>query len=256
MQKFSAVYLREIRFYFRSVTAYVTISIFLALSGYFFYSIFRYYTFLSYQFIKSNTYSGSLNLMDGVIRPLMGNISIILLLVLPLLTMRLLAEEKKQGTFELLLTYPVSDFAVVMGKFISALTIYAMMLLGTLLYPLLLAVYSDPEILSIASCYIGLFLMGSSFLSMGIFFSSITDNQLVAGVATFGVALFFLIVGWAAPFADTSISKFLAQLSILLHFDSFSKGIIDSNDITYYLLLTFFFIFLTLRSLESTRWRS
>ncbi|MBN1165253.1 MAG: ABC transporter permease [Candidatus Krumholzibacteriota bacterium] len=256
MRKFAAIYRRELMYYFQSVTAYVTISIFLILSGYFFFSIFRYYNLISLQSIQNNTFSGNLNLIDGVIRPLMGNISIILLLLLPLLTMRLLAEEKKLGTFELLLTYPVPDITAVTGKFLSALTVYLIMLSGTFLYPVILMIYSEPEIPPILSCYLGLFLMGCSFISMGLFFSSLTSNQLVAGVATFGLSLFFLVIGWAAPFVGNTTSTILAQFSLLIHFDSFSKGVIDTQDITYYLLLTIFFIFLTLRSLESTRWRN
>jgi len=256
MRKFTAIYSRELKYYFRSITAYVVISIFLVLSGYFFFSIFRYYNLLSLQAIKANNFSGNLNLIDGVIRPVLGNISVILLILLPLLTMRLLAEEKKQGTFELLLTYPVSDLAVVAGKYLSALTIYTVMLAATLLYPLLLIIFSDPEIPPVISGYLGLFLMGASFISIGTFFSSLTSNQLVAGVSTFGVSLLFLIIGWAAPFAGPVMSSILSEFSILVHFESFSKGVIDTKDITYYLFLTGFFIFLTLRSLESARWRS
>lgn len=256
MQKFAAIYIRELKYYFKSVTAYVTIGIFLAISGYFFFNIFRYYNMISYQAARSSYFMPGLNLTESVMRPLMGNISIVLLLVLPLLTMRLLAEEKKQGTFELLLTYPVSDASAIWGKFTAALTTFAAMLAGTLLYPLLLAVFADPEPGPIFAGYLGLFLMGCTFISMGIFFSSLTSNQLVAGVTAFGFALLFLIVGWAAPFVGPTFSKVLAEFSLLQHFDSFAKGLVDTRDITYYLFLTIFFLFLTLRSLESTRWRS
>ncbi len=256
MRKFTAIYSRELKYYFRSITAYVVISIFLVLSGYFFFSIFRFYNVLSLQAIKNNDFSGNLNLVDGVMRPVMGNISVILLILLPLLTMRLLAEEKKQGTFELLLTYPVSDLEAVAGKYLSALTIFAVMLSATLLYPVLLLVFADPEIPPIISGYFGLFLMGASFIAIGTFFSSLTSSQLVAGVSTFGVSLLFLIIGWTAPLAGPVLSSILSEFSILVHFESFSKGVIDTKDITYYIFLTGFFIFLTLRSLESARWRS
>ncbi len=237
------------------MTAYVTLTIFLFLSGYFFHSLFKYYNFLSYQAAKSQYYPDTLNLVEGVVRPLLNNISIVLLLVLPLVTMRLLAEEKRQGTFELLLSYPVRDASVVIGKFGAALTTFAVMLAGTVIYPVLLAVFADPEPGPLMSGYLGLFLLGCTFISMGIFFSSLTSSQLVAGVATFGVALFFLIIGWAAPFVGAAFGKILSQFSLLIHFDSFSKGIIDLRDITYYLFLTIFFLFLTVKSLESSRWR-
>src|SRR5512139_1359184 len=140
MQKLLAIYRKELQYYFQSITAYVMIGLFLALSGYFFYSIFRYYNWMSFQSAREPSVAMSLNLVDGVMRPLMGNVSIVLLFALPLLTMRLLAEEKRQGTFELLLTYPVSDLAAVLGKFFAALTVFAVMLAGTLVFPIMLAI--------------------------------------------------------------------------------------------------------------------
>jgi ABC-2 type transport system permease protein len=256
MKKLAAIYRKELQYYFQSMTAYVMIGFFLALSGYFFYSIFRYYNYLSFQASREQYLGANLNLIDGVMRPLMGNMSVVLLFALPLLTMRLLAEEKKQGTFELLLTYPISDIEAIMGKYLAALTVFGVMLGGTLLYPALLAVYSNPEPGPILSSYVGLFLMGCTFIAMGIFFSSLTSSQIVAGAATFGVSLFFLIIGWAAPFVGSTVSKILAQFSILEHYDSFAKGLIDVQDVTYYLFVTVFFLFITLRSLESMHWRS
>jgi len=256
VRKLGAVYRKELQHYFQSITAYVMIGLFLALSGYFFYSIFRYYNYLSYQAGRDPYLAGTLNLIEGVMRPLMSNVSVVLLFALPLLTMRLLAEEKKQGTFELLLTYPLSDGAVVMGKYLAAVSVFAVMLAGSLLYPLLLVIYANPEPGPVVTSYIGLFLMGASFVAMGIFFSSITSSQIVAGAATFGVSLFFLTIGWAAPFVGSTFSKVLAQFSILEHYDAFAKGIIDTQDVTYYVFLTLFFLFMTLRSLESTHWRS
>jgi ABC-2 type transport system permease protein len=255
MGKLAAIYRKELQHYFQSVTAYVVIGSFLSLSGYFFFSVFRYYNYLSYQ-AGHQQYLPDINLIDGVMRPLLGNVSVVLLFVLPLLTMRLLAEEKKQGTFELLLTYPLSDLAAVGGKYLAALTVFAVMIAGTLLYPAMLAIFSNPEPGPIVTGYLGLFLMGTSFIAMGIFFSSLTSSQIVAGAATFGVSLFFLVIGWASPFAGPVLAKVIAQFSLLDHYDSFSKGIVDLQDVTYYVFLTAFFLFMTLRSLESSHWRS
>jgi ABC-2 type transport system permease protein len=256
MGKLAAIYRKELQYYFQSITAYVMIGSFLALSGYFFFSVFRYYNYLSYQAGREPYLADNLNLIEGVMRPLMGNVSVVLLFILPLLTMRLLAEEKKQGTFELLLTYPLSDFAAVMGKYLAALTVFAVMIAGTLLYPAMLAIFSNPEPGPIVTSYLGLFLMGTSFIAIGIFFSSLTSNQIVAGAATLGVSLFFLVIGWASPFAGPTLAKVIGQFSLLEHYDSFSKGIIDLQDVTYYVFLTAFFLFMTLRSLESSHWRS
>lgn len=256
MRKIGALYRKELHYYFHSTTAYVMIGFFLALSGYFFYSIFRYYNFLSLQASRDPSIAGGLNLIDGVMRPLMGNVSVVLLFALPLLTMRLLAEEKRQGTFELLLTYPLSDIEAIAGKYLASLTVFSVMLGGTLLYPALLAIYSNPEIGPLLTGYLGLFLMGCTFIAMGIFFSSLTSSQLVAGAATFGVSLFFLVIGWASIFVGPVFAKVLSQFSILEHYDSFAKGIIDLQDVAYYVFITVFFLFLTLKSLESPHWRS
>jgi len=256
MRKLGAIYRKELQYYFQSITAYVMIGIFLLLSGYFFYGIFRYYNYLSYQAGREPSIAASLNLIEGIMRPLMSNVSVVLLFALPLLTMRLVAEEKKQGTFELLLTYPVSDIEAIMGKYFAALTVFAVMLGGTILYPVMLAIYSNPERGPLVTSYIGLFLMGMSFVAIGVFFSSITSSQIVAGAATFVVSLSFLIIGWLAPFVGPTLSKVIMQFSLLEHYDTFAKGIIDLQDVTFYVFLTVFFLFMTLRSLESTHWRS
>jgi ABC-2 type transport system permease protein len=256
MGKLAALYRKELQHYFQSVTAYVMIGSFLALSGYFFFSVFRYYNYLSYQAGRDPSLAADLNLIDGVMRPLMGNMSVVLLFVLPLLTMRLLAEEKKQGTFELLLTYPVTDLEVVAGKYLAALTVFAVMLAGTLICPAMLAIFSHPEPGPVFTSYLGLFLMGTSFIAIGVFFSSLTSSQIVAGAATFGISLFFLVVGWASAFAGPALAKVISQFSLLDHYDSFSKGIVNLQDVTYYVFLTAFFLFLTLRSLDSSHWRS
>ena len=256
MTKMLAIYKRELKYSFQSVTAYVALGIFLAISGYFFFNLFNFYNLVSFQAARNPQFTQSLNLTDGLIRPFFSNISILLLLVLPLLTMRLLAEEKKQGTFELLLTYPISDWDAVGGKFLASVTTFAVMLGGTFICPLLIFLYANPEPGPILTGYLGLFLVGCTFISIGTFFSSLTDNQLVAGVTSFGVALFFLIIGWAVPFVGPRFADALGQFSLLQHFDGFSKGLIDTQDVTYYLLMTLFFLFMTLRSLESTRWRN
>jgi ABC-2 type transport system permease protein len=256
MNKMAAIYRRELMHYFQSVTAYVAIGIFLVISGYFFFSQFRFYNLMSFQASRNPYFTQSLNLTDGLLRPFFGNISIILLLVLPLLTMRLLAEEKKQGTFELLLTYPIRDIDAVGGKFLASVTTFAVMLGGTFICPLLIHLYANPEPGPIFTGYLGLFLIGCTFISIGTFFSSLTNNQLVAGVSSFGVALLFLIIGWIVPFVGPQSAEVLRQFSLLQHFEGFSKGLIDTQDMTYYIFMTLFFLFLTLRSLESTRWRS
>lgn len=256
MHKTFAIYRREIAYYFQSPVAYAVIAIFLLLAGYFFYNLLGYFNLSSMQAMHNPTRMGSQNLTSAVMQPLLGNVSNILLLLLPLLTMRLFAEERRSGAAELLFTYPVSDASVILGKFAAAVTVYVVMLAMTLPYPALLFHFGNPEPGPIISGYLGLFLMGVAFIAMGTFFSSLSDSQLVAAVASFGCGLLFLIIGWMAPFVSPGLAAVLEELSIVRHLDGFARGVIDTNDIVFYACLTVFFLFLCARVLDSARWRS
>ena len=249
------IYKKELRLYFTSPVAYVLLTIFLLIAGYFFYSIFAFFTRASMQAAMNPMAGRELNVTDSVLRPLFANLSVILLLLMPLVTMRLFAEERRSGTIELLLTYPVRDGAVLIGKYLAALTMYAVMIAGTLLYPLLLLAFrARPEWGPLATGYLGLLLMGAMFLAVGLFASSLTENQIVAAIVTFGILLMFWIIGWTADFATGPLGTVLTHLSILEHNDTFAKGVIDTKDVIYYLDFTALALFLTLRSLEARRW--
>jgi ABC-2 type transport system permease protein len=256
MSKMAAIYRKELSFFFNSIIAYVVLMIFLLVAGYFFYNLLAYFNLVSIQAMQNPLLAQKLSITEGILTPLFGNISIVLLLILPLLTMRLLSEERKSGTAELLFTYPISDWDVLLGKYFATLTVFAAMIGCTILYPLLLGRFADIEIGPLASSYLGLFLLGMSYISMGLFFSSISENQIVAGVLTFGFGLLFLIIGWATPFVSPWLAQVIGQLSILEHLDNFTKGVIDTNDIVFYLCFTSFFLFCSSRVLESNRWRS
>jgi ABC-2 type transport system permease protein len=256
LAKSAAIFRRELLYAFNSAVAYAVTTVFVLLAGYFFYNLLGYFNLVSIQAMQNPAGAPGLNLTDGVVRPLFGNIAVILILILPLLTMRLLSDERKTGTAELLFTYPISDWDAIMGKYLATLTVYAVMLLLTVLYPLLLFKHANPELGPIVTGYIGLFLIGAAYISMGLFFSSLTDNQMVAGVMTFGCGLLFLIISWLTPFVSPTAATVIAQLSILDHFDSFSTGVLNSNDVVYYLSFTVFFLFLSSRVLDSNRWRS
>jgi ABC-2 type transport system permease protein len=256
MSKMAAIYRKEFAFFFNSLIAYVVLTIFLLIAGYFFYNLLAYFNLISIQAMQNPYLAQQLSITEGVLQPLFGNISILMLLILPLLTMRLLSEERKSGTAELLFTYPISDWDVLLGKYFATLTVFAAMLGCTLLYPLLLGKYANPEIGPLMSSYLGLFLLGMSYVAMGLFFSSISENQIVAGVLTFGFGLLFLIIGWVTPFASPWVAKVVGQLSILDHLENFTKGVIDTNDIVYYVCFSSFFLFCSSRVLDSNRWRS
>jgi len=250
-----AIFKKEIRLYFTSPVAYVVLTIFTLITGYFFYAIFAFFSQISMQAAMNPMMARDLSVTDGVLRPLFQNVSVIMLLMMPLLTMRLFAEEKRSGTIELLLTYPVRDGEVLLGKYAAALALFAAMLGLTLLYPGIVAYFARVEVGPVLTGYLGLFLLGAAFLALGVFASSLTENQIVAAVATFGALLLFWILGWTTDFAGPGLSKVLAHLSVLDHFENFAKGVIDTRDVIYYLNFALLCLFLTLRSLESKRWR-
>lgn len=249
---------KELRSYFTSPVAYVVIIIFLIITGYFFFNLFASFSTLSFQASANPALAKQknlLNITETVIRPLFGNMSIIMLLMMPLLTMRLFSEEKKSGTIELLLTYPISDMEVIIGKFIACTTVFILMLSASITCPILVMVFGEPETGPIITGYLGLFLMGSAFISLGIFTSSITENQIVAATLSFGVLFLFWMMGYSVSFMGPTLGKIIMSISLIGHIEGFAKGVIDTTDIIYYLIFSSLFIFLTLRVLESKKWR-
>ena len=256
MRGFFPVYGKEMYRIFASPIFYVVAFIFLTLAGYFFYSAVAYYFLLSFQAGRNPFLAQQLNLGEMVLEPFFGSIGIVLLLMVPLITMRLFAEEKKTGTVELLLTYPISDRGAVLGKFTAALSVVALMLTGTLPAMVVLSAFTTPPWATIFSGYLGLVLMSSAFVSLGVLASSLTQNQIVAAAITFGAALLLWIIGWAQTLAGQEVGSVFVYLSLLSHFESFTKGVLDSRDILYYGLFVTLFLFATLRVLESRHWRA
>lgn len=255
MKGFVTVYRKELYRLFASPIFYVVAFIFLTLVGYFFYSSVAYYSLLSFQAGSNPFLAEQLNLTDMVLEPFFGSISIVLLLMVPLLTMRLFAEEKKSGTAELLFTYPISDRGAVLGKFSAAITVLVLLLAATLPTMILLEVLSSPAWSTIIGGYVGLVLMSSGFASLGILASSLTENQIIAAVISFGALLLLWIIGWAESLVGPTLGSMLKYLSLLTHFENFAKGILDSRDLLFYLLFIVLSLFATLRVLESRQWR-
>ena len=235
---------RELRSYFTSLIAYVIITIFLVISGYFFYT----------NLVMFVMWVGS-DVKLGLWQYTFQDMRFLLLLLIPLLTMRLFAEEKKLGTIELLFTNPLRDLEIILGKYFACLLVFSTMLLLTVLYPILLEVVFSVEIGPIAVGYLGLFLLGSTFIACGLFVSSLTENQIVAAMSTVGVLVFFWFIDWNEGIAGEKAVVILHQFSLFEHFANFTKGVIDTDDIVYYLSVIFLFVFLTSRSLESRKWR-
>jgi ABC-2 type transport system permease protein len=246
---------KELMAYFSSPIAYAVSAVFMLLVGFFFYSLVWWFNSQSMQMAQNPYYAQQVNINQMVYSPLFHNISIILLLMLPLLTMRLFAEEKRIGTEELLFTSPVSVSQIILGKYLASLAVLAVMLLLTGLLSLFAFAYGNPETAPVLVGYLGLFLMGAAFIAVGIFFSSLTENQIVSAILTFGALLLFWILSWAASSAGGIWKGVLNYLSFFQHFDGMTRGILDTADLVYYLSFSFFGLFLTHAVIQSRRWR-
>jgi ABC-2 type transport system permease protein len=255
MKGFVSVYRKELYSLFASPVFYAVAFTFLTIAGYFLYSAIVYFNLLSFQASQNPMMAKQMNIMEMVLRPFFFDLGIVLLLISPLLTMRLYAEERKTGTMELLFTYPLSDRSIVLAKFAAVVSAFSVIMVGTLPGIFLLNYLGNPSWKPILCGYLGVLLLGSSFMALGIFTSSLTQNQIVAAVLSFGALLMLWVIGWAKSYAGATTGEVIDYLSVIKHFDSFSKGVLDSRDLLYYLIFTVFFLFLTLRQMTTYRWR-
>ena len=235
MRNTKAIAFKEFQSYLASPMAYVVTGIFLVGTGFFF-------------SISPTTY------LETSISGFLQTGSILLLLLAAVLTMRLLAEERKMGTLELLLTAPVRDSEVILGKFLGSLGILTVMLVLTFYYPIILMLFGDPDMGPIGTGYLGLFLLGCTSLAVGTFASSLTSNQIVAAVVATGILFALYFLGFAATFLPEAVGEIINYFSLSNYFPDFMRGIIDTRGIIYYLSITALFLFLAIRSLENSRW--
>jgi ABC-2 type transport system permease protein len=259
MRNYMAILNRELKSYFASPVAYVVIGLFLVIAGIFFYLIISNFVQICMRADMQAQYyrmaPPKLNVNMMAIRPIFHNISLFALFFLPLVTMRLYSDEKKTGTIELLMTSPVTNVQSILGKFTAGAILYLLMLVFTFLYMILLFIYGSPEAGPIFIGYLGLFLLGLCYIAFGVFFSTLTDNQIIAAVSTVAFILFFWAIGWISGMVSQSLGNALTQFSLIEHFDDFAKGILDSKHIVYYLSFIFMGLFLSYISIESARWR-
>lgn len=260
MKGIIAVYRREMGSYFVSPIAYIVIGLFLLVSGWFFYRILTFFIQQSITAQMRAMQMGGMQPMDVpglVIQSFLGDIGVIILFLLPMLTMGVYAEERKRGTMELLMTSPLSEFQIVFGKFLAALTLFGVMLAPTLIYQIVMASYSEPGIpwSVLWSGYLGLVLLGAVLVALGTFISSLTESQIIAGVATFALFILLWVLDFGARDTSSTWGDALQYFSILRHYDDFSRGVIDTANIVFYVSLAGIAVFLTQRSLDSMRWR-
>ena len=232
----SAIYKKEVRTYFCSPIGYIFIAVFLAFSGWF--------------FATQNLLSGY-----GDLDVVFGNLEIVFVFLIPLLTMRSLAEEKNLKTDQLLFTLPISITRIVIGKVLAATTVFVAALAVTLLYPVILSLFTEPAWGEVAGNYIGFFLMGTAFVAIGIFISSLTESQIVSAVCTFGILLLLFLIDWIVPvLQNTTVQNVVNWISITNRFNVISAGIVNLESVVYYLSLVVLFVFFTVRHLEKRRW--
>ncbi len=253
MRNVLAIAHKELRSYFASPIAYVVIGFFAILYGFFF-------SFILQAFVRQAMQAGlmggaqPMNVNQQVIRPVFQNVTVVALFLLPMVTMRTYSEEKRSGTIELLLTSPLTDVQIVLGKFLGAMALYCAMLAITIVHLGVLFLWGNPEWKPILTAYLGFVLFGGCFVSLGLFISSLSKNQIVAGVVTFAVFLLLWVVSWIGSITPEA-EKLTSYLSIVEHFDDFTKGVIDTSHLIYYLSFITFGLFLTVKSVESERWR-
>jgi ABC-2 type transport system permease protein len=249
------IFQKELKGYFASPIAYLLMAFFAVIFGFFFYSATRFFILQGMQ-AQMRGMSMPMDVNEYVIRPLLSNASVIGLFLIPMITMRLYAEEKRSGTIELLMTSPVRDMEIVLGKWLAALVMYMCVLGVSAVNLALLFAFGKPDWKPILVGYLGLILQGGCLLAIGTFISTTTRNQIVAGGATFGVCLLLWVLDWVSSYETSAWAKVISYLSVVTHFEPFSKGVLDTKDILFYLSMIFFGLFLTARSVESLRWRS
>jgi ABC-2 type transport system permease protein len=246
---------RDLGSFFNSPIFYVVTTVFLLIYSFIFFNILNFFSFQSFQAGQMQAMGMSLNLNEMVIEPSFHNMSVILMMIIPIITMRSFADEKKMKTFRLLLSSPVHLREIVLGKFLACMIVVTVMILVSSYSMGFLFLLGEPELGPVITGYLGVLLMAGCYVSVGVFASSLTDNQIVAAVLTFGFSLFMWVIGWGAQAAGSTTGQVLQFLSIVEHMDRFLKGIVDTSDLVYYLSFILFSLFLCHRVLDSNRWR-
>lgn len=261
MKNVMAICGKELKSYFVSPIAYVVLMLFMVLTGYFFYAniinfqrTYRYYQTLS-QIYRNPQILERLNVNAVVIEGFLFNIVFILLFLIPAIMMRSFAEEKKNGTEELLMTSPITVNQIIAGKFFGSLSFMLTLLLPTAIYQMLLFKFSTPELGSVITGYLGIIAFVCMGIAIGMFASSLTQNQIIAMVVTFVILVMFFVIGSLDPGEETAFSHIVRYLAVNEHTNNFVKGIIDTKDLVYFGSITALFVVLTKQSVESVRWR-
>ncbi len=248
---------KELQGYFVQPVAYVVLTVFLLLGGWFFFSMLRQFDEMVQlvQMMGQQAQLAQMNLNTRVIDPLLHDLSIVLVIVMPALTMRVFAEEKRTGTYELLLTAPIRTGEIVAGKFIAAAVFTLLMVALAWIFPLILMVFGNPEVGVMFAGYLALALLALTFVAVGLFTSSLTQNQIIAAISSFGILILLYVISWPAETGGGVVWSVLKYLSLPEHFSTMVRGVVDTADIVFFLSAILVSLFLTQRAVESARWR-
>ncbi len=249
---------KELRAYFHSPIAYLVMSVYALLYGFFFYNQ---TAWVASQMLRMSMMGGAgappVSLNDYIIRPLVeGILPIVLLLLLPAVTMRLYAEEKRSGTIELLLTSPLTDMEIILGKFLGALALFSTLVFLTFLYISVLFIYGNPNLKPVLVTALGFFLYGAALLALGMWISTFTKNQIIALAVSLFAFLLLYVLDWPEAYSSGTVAKVMSYMAFSKHLDNFAKGVIDLTDVVYYLSVILLGIFLTARSVEALKGRT
>ena len=246
---------RDLGSFFNSPIFYVVTTVFLIVYSYIFINILSFFSMQSMQTGQFQQMGIALNINEMVIEPSFQNMAVVLLLIIPIITMRSFAEEKKSKTFRLLLSSPVHLKEIIWGKFLACMIVITLMVLISSYSIGFLFMIGEPDIGPVLTGYLGILLTAGCYVSIGIFASSLTENQIVAAIITFGFSLFMWVIGWGAQTANSTTGQVLQYLSVIEHMDRFLKGMIETSDLAYFLSFIIFGLFLCYRTLDSNRWR-
>lgn len=246
---------KELKIFLYSPIAYILTAFFLLVSGFFFYNILAWVNEQTMRLMQSGYPIDRLNVNTMLFGPLFNNMTVVLMFLLPLLTMRLFADEKKMRTDEMLLTAPVPLAAIIIGKYLAALVVYAGILLLTATFAVFTFVYGNPEPAPLLTAYLGLFLLGAVFIAIGLFASALTENQVIAAAISFSTILLIWVVSWIGESGPGAWKGILTHLSFFSHFKNMIDGVIDTQDVIYFLSFIFLGLYLTRSVFEFRKWR-
>ena len=250
------VFRKELNIYLTTPLAYILAGAFLVISGFMFYVLVDYFARSFNQLGQFG--SQGMDLTQMIMRPFLSNLTFMFLIITPLICMRLFSEERRHGTLEMLMTSPVTTLEIVLGKYLAGVAMNFFIFLVTLVFPVFLVIYGNPDLGPVFSGYLGVLLLIMGFVALSLFASAITSNALIAAMFSFGILLMLWIIGWVSfsQFGTSTWLEVVKYISVPDHLDDFFKGVVDTKHVVYFLSLALVGLFFTYGAVESQRWRS